>query len=65
MYCRWVQIGCRGLDSGKSFRRHDDGGDRHGLDDVSVLRGSHTKTGGRVGGACRGRDDVAGGVRRQ
>jgi hypothetical protein len=49
MYCRWVQIGHRGLDSGKSCRRHDDGGDRHVLDDVSVVLGSRTKTGARVG----------------
>ena len=36
-----------------------------GLMNVSVLRGYRTKTGGRVGGACRGRDDVTGGNGRQ
>ena len=65
MYCRWVQIGRRGLDSGNRCRGLDDGGDHNWLDDVSVLRGYRTKTGGRVGGACRGRDDVTGGNGRQ
>jgi hypothetical protein len=44
---RWT--GRRGLDSGNRCRGLDDGGNRHGLDDMSVLRGSRTKTGGRVG----------------